>query len=346
MKNKEILEIKELLFKANEIKDIVIVTHRNPDGDAYGSSLALYHFLKQFNHKVTVISPNDCPNFLKWMPSQKDILLFEPNVEKATKRLGQAEIVFTLDFNAFHRTGDKMQKALEQINPLFIMIDHHQAPDSYAKYTFSNVKKSSTSEMIFDFIEALDKKKYINKEIASCIYTGIMTDTGSFRFPSTSSRTHRIAADLLDAGADNAKIYNRVMDVNSYSRMQLLGRALENMKVLPELKTAYITLSQKELNTYKFEKGDTEGFVNYALSLKDIIFAVIFIEDTQQKIIKMSFRSKGDFSVNEFARKYFNGGGHTNAAGGRSEVSLDKTVKHFLSIVPKYKKELQESYEA
>jgi len=346
MKNKEILELKELLFNESQPKDIVVVTHRNPDGDAYGSSLALYHFLKQFKHKVTVISPNDCPNFLKWMPSQEEILLFEPNIEKVTKRLAQAEIVFTLDFNAFHRTGEKMQKALESIKPLFIMIDHHQAPDSYAKYTFSDVKKSSTSEMIFDFIEALDKKTSINKNIASCIYTGIMTDTGSFRFPSTTSRTHRITADLLEAGADNAKIYNSVMDVNSYSRMQLLGRALENMNVLPELKTAYITLSQKELNQYHFEKGDTEGFVNYALSLKDIIFAVIFIEDAQQRIIKMSFRSKGDFSVNEFARKYFNGGGHTNAAGGRSEVSLNETVKHFLSIVPKYKKELKESYEA
>ena len=345
MNKQDIKEISNLLLVGDKVKNIVIVTHRNPDGDAYGSSLALYLFLLKYKHNVTVISPNDCPNFLKWMPAQKDILLFEPNVAKATKRLEEAEIVFTLDFNAFHRTGEKMEKALASINPLFIMIDHHQSPDDYAKYTFSNVKKSSTSEMIFDFIEALDQLDKMDSDIASCIYTGIMTDTGSFRFPSTTSRTHRIAAVLLDKGADNAKIYNRVMDVNSYGRMQLLGRALENMKVIEDLKTAYITLSQNELNKYNFQKGDTEGFVNYALSLKGIVFAVIFIEDKQQRIIKMSFRSKGNFSVNEFARKYFNGGGHTNAAGGRSEESLNKTVEKFIRLVPKYKNELQTSYE-
>ncbi len=341
----KINEIKELLFNKNSIKNIVIVSHRNPDGDAFGSSLALYHYLKQKKHQVTVISPNDCPNFLKWMPGQKDIILFEQNIEKATELLQKAEIVFTLDFNAFHRTGEKMEIALKQIKPLFIMIDHHQSPADYAKYTFSNTKKSSTSEMVYDFIEYLGDKDIVDKNMASCMYTGIMTDTGSFRFPSTTSRTHLIVADLLKKGADNARIYNSVMDVNSYSRMQLLGRALENMKVIPELKTAYITLSQKELNKHKFQKGDTEGFVNYALSLKNIIFAVIFIEDKTQHIIKMSFRSKGTFSVNEFARMHFNGGGHTNAAGGRSNDNLEKTVELFLTIVPKYKKELLNSYE-
>ena len=345
MKIDDIKKISELISPSKGVKDIVIVTHRNPDGDAYGSSLALYHFLKKKKHDVTVISPNDCPNFLKWMPGQESILLFEPNIEKATKRLQKAEIVFTLDFNAFHRTGDKMGSALEQIKPIFIMIDHHQSPDNYAKFTFSDVKKSSTSEMIFDFIESLGELDKIDKDIATCIYTGVMTDTGSFRFPSTTSRTFKIAAVLLEKGANNTQIYNRVMDVNSYNRMQLLGRALDNMKVLEDLKTAYITLSQNELNKYNFEKGDTEGFVNYALSLKGVIFAVIFIEDRQQKIIKISFRSKGMFSVNEFARKYFNGGGHTNAAGGRSENNLNKTVERFLSLVPKYKKELQQSYE-
>jgi len=326
-------------------KNIVIVSHRNPDGDAYGSSLAMYHFLKGKGHKVTVVSPNDCPNFLKWLPAQKDIVLFEPNVEKATQILAEAEIVFTLDFNAFHRTGDKMQKALEQIKPIFIMIDHHQMPDDYATYTYSDTAKCSTCEMVYDFIELLGDVDKVNEQIATCIYTGIMTDTGSFRFASTTSRTHRIAADLLEKGADNSKIYNQVMDVNSYSRMQLLGSALQNMKVVDDCKTAYIVLSQNELNKYKFQKGDTEGFVNYALSLKGIIFAVIFIEDRKQGIIKMSFRSKGNFSVNEFARTHFNGGGHDNAAGGRSETSLRDTVDEFLKIVPTYKSVIEKSYE-
>jgi len=345
MKTEEIKAISELISPKGGVKNIVIVTHRNPDGDAYGSSLALYHFLNKFGHEVKIISPNDCPGFLKWMPAQENILLFEPNIEKATKRLNQAEIVFTLDFNAFHRTGHKMEIVLKQIHPVFIMIDHHQLPDDYAKFTFSNVHKSSTSEMIFDFIENLKELDKVDKDIATCIYTGIMTDTGSFRFPSTTSRTFNIASILLEKGANNAQIYNRVMDVNSYSRMQLLGSALNNMKVLENFKTAYITLPQKELNKYNFEKGDTEGFVNYALSLKGIIFAVIFIEDKKQQIIKISFRSKGTFSVNEFARNHFNGGGHTNAAGGKSDVSLQETVAQFLSFVPKYKNDLLKSYE-
>ncbi len=343
MKERDIKHISKLLETP---KRIVIVSHRNPDGDAYGSSLALFHFLKNKKQKVTVISPNDCPTFLKWLPGQEEIVLFEKEKEKATKILEEAEIVFTLDFNAFHRTGEKMQKVLEQITPIFIMIDHHQMPDDYAKYRYSDVEKCSTCEMIFDFIEWLGELDQIDVKIATCIYTGIMTDTGSFRFNSTTSRTHKIAAKLLEIGADNSKIYNQVMDVNSYNRMQLLGQALANMKVEEECMTAYITLSQYELNKYRFEKGDTEGFVNYALSLKGIIFAVIFIEDKKQGIIKMSLRSKGKFSVNEFARAHFNGGGHTNAAGGRSEKTLYKTVKQFLEILPKYKSEIQESYEA
>lgn len=342
MNKRNISEISELLA---EPKNIVIVSHRNPDGDAYGSSLAMYHYLKKQNHTVTVISPNDCPSFLKWMPAQEKIILFEQEVEKATKILQAAELVFTLDFNAFHRTGAKMQMALEKIKPIFIMIDHHQMPDDYATYMYSDVQKCSTCEMVYDFIELLGSVSEIDETIATCIYTGIMTDTGSFRFQSTTSRTHEITAELLEKGADNSKIYNRVMDVNSYNRMQLLGRALANMKVIEDSKTAYITLSQQELNRYHFEKGDTEGFVNYALSLKGVVFAVIFIEDRKQGIIKMSLRSKGKFSVNEFARTYFNGGGHTNAAGGRSEKRLRETVERFLKILPKYKTTLQESYE-
>jgi len=341
MIDEKINEVKEIL---KDKKKISIVCHRNPDGDAYGSSLALYHFLKD-KHDVTVISPNDCPNFLKWLPGEKDIVILEKNIDKATKILKDSDVVFTLDFNALHRTGSTTQKVLENIHPTFIMIDHHQQPDAYAKIQFSDTTKSSTCEMVYDFIDDLGDSNKINKEIATCIYTGIMTDTGSFRFPSTTPKTHRIVANLLEKGADNAKIYNNVMDNNSLDRMKLLSKALGNLELLKEYKTAYITLSQDELNHFNFEKGDTEGFVNYALSIKDVVFAVIFIEDRQQGIIKMSFRSKGKFSVNEFARKHFNGGGHTNAAGGRSEETLHKTVSKFLKILPKYKHEILNSYE-
>ncbi len=342
MTDEKINDVKEILSTK---KKISIVCHRNPDGDAYGSSLALYHYLKN-KHNVTVISPNDCPNFLKWLPDEDKIVIFEKETAKATKILENSEVVFTLDFNALHRTGDLTEKVLQKINPTFIMIDHHQQPEDYAAIQFSDTSKSSTCEMVYDFIANLGDSDTINKEIATCIYTGIMTDTGSFRFPSTTPHTLRIAANLLEKGADNAKIYNNVMDNNSLNRMKLLSKALDNLELLPEYKTAYITLSQKELNQFNFEKGDTEGFVNYALSIKDVVFAVIFIEDKQQKIIKMSFRSKGNFSVNEFARKHFNGGGHTNAAGGRSTSSLKETVTKFLTILPTYKSDILQSYES
>ena len=334
--------IKQLL---SEPKKIVIVTHRNPDGDAYGSSLALYHYLLKLNQQVTVVSPNDCPDFLKWLPSQDEIVIYEKEEDKGIKILEAADIVFTLDFNAFHRTGVKMQKTLEKINPIFIMIDHHQQPDDFAKFTYVDSKVCSTCQMIYQFIEKLGHLDFIDKDIATCLYAGILTDTGSFRFPATTSLTHKIVANLLEKGADNSLIYNQIHDVNTYDRLQLLGRSLKNMKVDNRHHTAYITLSQSELTRFNFKKGDTEGFVNYALSLKNVIFAAIFIEDRKQGIVKISFRSVGDFSVNDFARNHFNGGGHTNAAGGRCEESLNDTVSKFLKILPFYQKELKQSYE-
>ncbi|MDY7395179.1 bifunctional oligoribonuclease/PAP phosphatase NrnA [Aureibaculum sp. 2210JD6-5] len=342
MNSKEIQEIKQLLV---EPKNIVIVSHRNPDGDAYGSSLALYHYLIKGNHTVTVVSPNDCPDFLKWLPNQDKIIVFDENVDEATKLLEDAEIVFTLDFNALHRVGSQMESVLEKINPIYIMIDHHEQPDDYAKYMFSDPSIASTSEMIYHFFDKLEVLENIDNNIASCIYTGIVTDTGSFKYPATSSITHLIVAKLMDVGIDHTKIHNRLYDTNSFNRLQLLGTALSNLKVLQEYRTAYITISQQELNSYDFKKGDTEGFVNYGLSVEGIVFAVIFIEDQKQDIIKMSLRSKGNFSVNDFARNHFNGGGHVNAAGGRSEVSLQETVKQFLEILPNYKNELENSYE-
>ncbi len=324
----------------SEPKKIVITTHRNPDGDAYGSSLALYWFLKKNGHYVKVLSPNDCPEFLKWLPGESDISLFEPDPVNGKEILSEAEIVFTLDFNAFHRLGDSMGQVMHEIDPIFVMIDHHQQPDDFAEFQLVDSTMSSTCEMVYQFIEGLGQVELIDQDIASCLYTGILTDTGSFRFPATTSNTHRIVADLLDKGADNSEIYNRIHNVNTYNRMQLLGRALDNLVVLDRFHTAYITLSQNELNACNFQRGDTEGFVNYALSLKNVMFAAIFIEDKKQKIIKISFRSVGDFSVNEFSREHFNGGGHINAAGGRSDVSLKDTVKKFVEILPSLKNEL------
>ena len=336
MKKDDISNIKALL---NTPKKIVIVPHKNPDGDAIGSTLGLYHYLLNYNHNVCIIAPNDYPKFLKWMPHEASILKYDAQTKTCNTIINQAEIIFTLDFNALNRTGD-MEAVLAQSDSIKIMIDHHQQPDDYAQYTYSDVNMSSTCEMVYNFIDFLKDTSKIDSNIATCLYTGIMTDTGSFRFQSTTSNTHKIIANLIDKGAQNAQIHNAIYDTNSFNRLQLLGRALSNLNVLPEYNTAYITLSQEELISFNFEKGDTEGFVNYALSLEHIIFAAIFIEDQKQKIIKISLRSKGAFSVNEFSRLNFEGGGHTNAAGGRSELSLNETVEKFISILPRYKTDL------
>lgn len=343
MKRSEIKEIKALFSVP---QNVVLVPHKNPDGDAMGACLAMYHFLKLKGHHPTVVTPNDYPDFLKWLPGSKDVYKFDMQNRQSKNAIDTANIIFLLDFNALHRVGDDMQKTLEQFIGTFIMIDHHQQPDTIAKYLYSDVTICSTCQMVYQFIEKLDELSSINKNVATCLYTGIMTDTGSFRFPSTTSTTHRIVANLIEKGANNSKAHNNVYDTNSYGRLQLLGRALSNMVVIEQLKTAYIALTQSDLDEFNYQKGDTEGVVNYALSLKGIIFAAIFIEDIDQQIIKISFRSKGSFSVNNFAREHFNGGGHDNAAGGKETISLDATISKFLNIIPSYKKELLNSYEA
>lgn len=317
-------------------KKIAIIPHRGPDGDAMGSTLALYHFLLKNNHQPTVIAPNDFPDFLAWLPGSETVKIFEKDIENCTKILQEAELIFTLDFNAFHRTGE-MEHTLAKLTAPFIMIDHHQKPDDYAAYTYSDTSFGSTCEMIYNFISFLNKKEDLDKTIATCIYTGILTDSGSFRFPGTTGNTHRIIAELIDLGVENTQIPVLLFDNSSYSRLQLLGRALQNMKVFEEHKTSYTSLTQDELDSFDYVKGDTEGIVNYGLSIKGIVFTAIFIENKDEKIIKISFRSQGGFDVNQFARDHFNGGGHSNAAGGRSDVSMEETLKKFEDLVTKLK---------
>ena len=331
-----ILEITAELAKA---ENIVIVPHKGPDGDAIGSTLGLMHFLKNKGHKATVIAPNDYPHFLKWLPGNDEVIIYEAEKERSDKLIAEAEMVFTLDFNDLSRSG-LMYDSLVASEAVFVMIDHHQEPADYAHYTYSNSEMSSTCEMVYRFIDKLRASKKITPEIATCLYTGIMTDTGSFRFNSTSSDTHRVIADLIDKGAKNAQIHNNIFDTNSENKLQLLGTALQNLKVNKDLRTAYISLSQEELDKNNFQKGDTEGFVNYGLSLDGIIFAVIFIEKENEDLIKISFRSKGDFDVNKFARAHFEGGGHINAAGGKSNLSMNDTIVKFNKILPEYKEEL------
>ena len=329
MNDIDILKLNELLLNP---KRVAIIPHRTPDGDAMGSTLALYHFLKKLNHNPVVIAPNDFPNFLGWLPSSDNVLIYENDKNAVSKVLNEVDLVFTLDFNALHRTGE-MENVLNKLKVPFIMIDHHQSPDNYAVVTYSNTSISSTCEMVYNFISFLDKKNLIDKTIATCLYTGLVTDTGSFRYQTTTSKTHRVAAELIDLGIANGEIHNLLFDNNSYNRLQLLGRSLQNMKVLPEYKTSYITLTQKELDEFNYEKGDTEGTVNYGLTIKGIIFAAIFIENKSENIIKISFRSQGNFDVNQFARNHFSGGGHINAAGGKSDLSMENTILKFEKIL-------------
>lgn len=325
-------------------KRLVIVGHRNPDGDAMGATLGLKFYLEKKGHHCTVVVPNEYPDFLHWLPGSDTTYRFDWQNKQAQKAIKKSDLIFLLDFNALHRVGSDMENTLKKYPNDFAMIDHHQQPDE-VKYMYSDTSICSTCQMIYQFMEMNDDLDLIDKDIATCLYTGIMTDTGSFRFRSTTSDTHRIIANLIDKGAENDRIHNNVYDANSYNRLLLLGQALSNLQLLSEYKTAFITITEEEKRRHEFKKGDTEGVVNYALSVKGIIFAAIFIEDAEQKIIKISFRSKGSFSVNQFARNHFDGGGHDNAAGGRSELNMQETIEKFSRLLPNYRKELETSYE-
>lgn len=330
MTSLDIDKIKSLLASP---KKIAIIPHRNPDGDAMGSTLGLRHFLKLKGHDATVISPNEFPDFLTWLPESDTVKVFEKDTETSTRILQEAEIVFTLDFNVLSRTGDAMEAALKELTVPFIMIDHHQKPDSYATYMFSDTSYGSTCEMVYHFINMLNEKDLIDKTLATCLYTGIVTDSGSFRYPSTTGTTHRIVAEFIDKGIDNSEIHSLLYDNHSHNRIQILARALQNMKVMPLYKTSYTYLTQDELNSFGHAKGDTEGIVNYGLSMKDIMFTAMFTENKDEGIIKISFRSKDGFDVNQYAREHFSGGGHINAAGGKSTDTLEATIQKFIATL-------------
>ena len=330
MTREDIDSVKQLLASP---KKIAIIPHRNPDGDAMGSTLGLYHFLKLLGHEPVVITANESPDFLTWLPSFDTVKVFEKDVEGCNKILQEAQIVFTLDFNTLSRVGDFMAEALRRLQAPFIMIDHHQAPDTYAVVTFSDTSYGSTCEMVYHFIQQLGEGHLLNKTIATCLYTGIVTDSGSFRYRSVTGTTHRIAAEFIDLGIDNSNIHSLLFDNHSHSRIQILARALQNMKVLPAYKTSYSTLGQEELNSFGHNKGDTEGIVNYGLSMKDIVFTAFFTENKDEGIVKISFRSKGGFDVNAYAREHFSGGGHVNAAGGKSNESLEATIQKFIATL-------------
>lgn len=328
-------EIQQLIDATDKV---VITTHKSPDGDAIGSSLALYHFLKKLGKQVTVIVPDAFPVFLNWMVGTEQILYYDRDTTEADEKINEANIIFSLDYNALSRIAD-LGDAIGKTTAKKIVIDHHQNPQEFADHYIVDTTCCSTSQLIYEFIENYNRLDLMDKNIGECIYCGIMTDTGSFRFPSTTAKTHRIIAHLLELGVEGSKIHEEVYDTYSANRLQLLGYALtEKMKVFPEINAAYISLTQEELKRFGFKKGDTEGLVNYPLSINGIKMAVLITE--KDKDVSMSFRSKGNFYVNKLANKHFEGGGHIYAAGGRSLLSLADTITKFEQVLQEYKNEL------
>lgn len=331
-------ELKNLLSKP---KQIVILSHRNPDGDAIGSSLAMNHYLTRLGHKCDMIVPNEFPKFLKWMDGAKDIQIAEYSPSNSRNLVENAELIFILDFNTTSRI-DEVGQWVEKSTAPKVMIDHHQQPQEF-DFMYSDTEIPATCQMIYNFIEAMGHLDLIDRSIGECIYTGIMTDTGNFRFKNTSAATHRIVAELMDKGVEADRVYNHIFNTQSPDRLRLLGKVLGSIRILPEYRTAFMYLTRKQQLKYNTQKGDTEGFVNYGLGIDNFIFSVIFIEDMQKNFYKISFRSKGNFDVNEFARKYFNGGGHINAAGGRSDLTLKETLDKFEKLLEQHKEELNKA---
>ncbi len=333
MDNKQIASVKDLI--ANK-KNIIIVTHNNPDGDAIGSSLALYNYLIGKNKNVKVITPNKFPDNLAWLKGSSEILVYNMKTIKCNALIQNADIIFCLDFNALHRV-DKMEDALRNSNAIKILIDHHLQPELKSfNYIFSKIDITSTSELTYNLIAKLDGIEAITLDIANCVYVGIITDTGSFSYSCNYEDCFTICASLLKIGIDAETIHRKVYDTFSESRLRLLGYCLsEKLEVIDEFSTAYIWLTKEDLNRFNYQNGDTEGVVNYALSIDKIKFAALFTE--REGIVRISFRSKGDIDVNEFARNQFNGGGHRNASGATSKISLTDTIKHFKDSLSNYR---------
>ena len=313
-------------------KKVVITTHRGPDGDAIGSSLGLSHFLSKLGHDVCVITPNEYASFLHWTPGNDEVIIYENNQKKADDITNQADIIFLLDFSQISRI-DNFGETVQISNAKKVMIDHHHGADnSIAELIYVDTSASSTAQLVYELIEAMGMENMIDKKIAECLYLGIMTDTGSFKYPSTTNKTHEVTAKLINTGIDNAKIHDLIYDNSSENRIKLLGYCLnKKLRLYLDKKSAIISLDAKELKEFGFKNGDTEGFVNYALAIKGIKFAAFVAE--KEGIVKLSLRSKGNLKVNEIAKQYFNGGGHINAAGGVSQVSVNETIKKIEEII-------------
>ena len=326
-------ELKNLLSAK---QNVVITTHVNPDGDAIGSSVALLNFLIKMGHDVSVIVPNDYPDFLKWMKNDELIINYSNSKNESQDKIKNSSLIFCLDFNNLNRINE-LGDYISESKAKKVLIDHHLDPSDFYDFKIHDVKASATAELVYNFLIELDSNA-VDKDISEALYTGILTDTGSFKF-SMSPKVHKIVSDLMIRGVNIGFINNKIYDSNSLDKLKLIGYALsEKLEVISNGNAAYIVLSRKDLKDHNFKKGDTEGLVNYALSISNVNMAVLIIETKER--IKFSFRSIGQFSVNEFAKKYFNGGGHKNAAGGSLEDKLSVALEKFLKDISKYSKDL------
>ena len=334
---KDINELKELIVNSQKP---LIITHYNPDGDAMGSSLAFYHYLVKKGKTPIIVTPNDYPDFLHWLPGNDKVVVYKRNSGTVLNAIKDADAIFTLDFNDPDRT-EGLEKYLHEAAGKKVLMDHHPEPIKFADIVISNIQYSSTAELVYHVIESLGDSNLIDKTIAECIYTGIMTDTGSFNYNSSNPYVYYVVSKLIGLGISKDKIHWNIYDNYSADRMRLLGYCLyKKMEVFPEYHTAIISITKKDSRDFSFTPGDSEGFVNFPLSIKGIRFTAIFME--KDKDVKISFRSKGEFATNKFAEKYFNGGGHKNASGGSSKDSFEETLKKFRELLPKYEKELNE----
>ena len=321
----------------SQYKNVVIVSHVNPDGDAIGSSLAFSYFLKKFGIDVKVIIPNDYPLFLAWMPGIEDILIYDKNSEKGAEYLNAADLICYLDFNHPSRTGLVHNDLCHCTKTPRLLIDHHRDTDysQFAMY-LSEFETSSTAELVAELIQYHGFDKYLDEKIATCLLVGIMTDTGSFAHSIYHPETFEICGKMITPKVDYQLIHSKIYNTFSENRLRLLGFSISNrMTTLDEYHTAYIYLTKADLESFNYQVGDTEGVVNFPLMINGIVMSVLITE--RQGVIRFSFRSKGDFSVHELAREHFNGGGHTNAAGGTLECSIEEAIKKFVDVLPQYK---------
>ncbi|MDF1571267.1 MAG: bifunctional oligoribonuclease/PAP phosphatase NrnA [Bacteroidales bacterium] len=333
-------QAKEKIRAVIEQKEpVVVISHINPDGDAIGSSNALALYLKKKGVPVDVIIPNEVPDFLRWMPGFDMVLTYKNNSEACKKSVSSAGTIFLVDFNDPGRMG-KLEKDFSESTALRILIDHHENPVDFADVVISESWRGSAGEMIYLLMKEIDGSSFLDKDIATCLYVAIMTDTGNFRYGSSYAEIFNIAGELVTAGVDKDQIFTNVYDSYSEKRMKLLGYCMsEKMVVLPEYHAAYISLTREELKQFNHQVGDTEGIVNIPFSIKGIRVTALFMEKKDH--VKISLRSKGEFSVDHLAAKYFRGGGHINAAGGEYDLPLDKTIEKFESILSEFKDELQ-----